>query len=60
MGVSILFDGEEDGAIVFAAELNFYGGAGGFDDYYGFGGVIGDGEFAGGLGTAEEEEGCDG
>jgi len=59
VGVSVFFDGEEDGAVIFAAELNFHGGAGGFDDQYWFGGSIGDGEFVGGAGAAKEEENCE-
>ena len=43
VGVSVFFDGEEDGAVVFAVELYVYGCVGGFGDYCWFGGVIGDG-----------------
>ena len=57
VGVSVLFDGEKDGAVIFAAELNS-GGCVGELDRYGFGGVIGNGKFACGAGAANEQENC--
>lgn len=57
MGVSVLFDGEED-RLSLPVELGGCEGAGGFAD--GFRGIVGDGDLVCGLGAGKEEEGGNG
>ena len=59
VGVSVFFDGEEDGAVILVVELYGFGCAGGLDVYW-FGGVVWEGKLVCGAGAAKEEECCDG
>ena len=59
VGVSVFFDGEEDGAVILSVELYGLRGVGGLREY-GFGGCVGGWGLICGLGAADEEKGCQG
>lgn len=59
VSVSVLFDGEEDGAVILSVEFYGFRSVGGLGKY-GFGGCVGGWGLVCGLGAADEEEGCQG